>query len=107
MFMGNTETVGSLSPRVRGNLPARCLSVIIRWSIPARAGEPYYCASLAPLFWVYPRACGGTRHSCTVIAVSVGLSPRVRGNPIVSTGVTPPTRSIPARAGEPLSDEWL
>ena len=52
-------------------------------SIPARAGEPRRCLRASSENVVYPRACGGTsnmnrrfRHR------EVGLSPRVRGNPI-------------------------
>ena len=82
IFMGNTETVGSLSPRVRGNLPARCLS---------RNNQ-----------MVYPRACGGTMFEMCFHCLFPGLSPRVRGNRQYggTNGLT--IGSIPARAGEPL-----
>ena len=36
------------------------------------------------------------------VAGQVGLSPRVRGNPIASSELVSPVRSIPACAGEPF-----
>ena len=70
-----------LSPRVRGNLCARSLCHAVMGSIPARAGnrsiffaeqigggsiparagEPRSYAAALVCWWVYPRACGGTR----------------------------------------------
>ena len=70
-----------LSPRVRGNRPARFCSPAYEGSIPARAGEPRPTNGLPQWTRVYPRACGGTR---------------VRGG--AGNGVI---GSIPARAGEP------
>ena len=95
-----------LSPRVRGNpplqsIPARAGEPIQRGSIPARAGEFFVSGSI----WhvgVYPRACGGTSEQ-TVDSLLIkvypracggtawldtwGLSPRVRGNPLMSLNV--------------------
>ena len=71
-----------LSPRVRGNRPARFCSPAYEGSIPARAGEPRPTNGLPQWTRVYPRACGGTR---------------VRGG--AGNGVI---GSIPARAGEPV-----
>ena len=52
-----------LSPRVRGNLPNPPRISVTRRSIPARAGEPSPGLSVHLLYWVYPRACGGTYSS--------------------------------------------
>ena len=58
-----------LSPRVRGNL-----------DLAPGAVAP---ASMA----VYPRACGGTAPTRTLTLPIAGLSPRVRGNPLMSLNV--------------------
>ncbi len=50
---------------------------------------------------VYPRVCGGTVAASTAAAASSGLSPRVRGNLLVSIICLANNRSIPACAGEP------
>ena len=71
---------GGLSPRVRGNPPARYNRRGRRRSIPACAGEPTaerYCYGHHR---VYPRVCGGTGFSVRLAPVGAGLSPRVRGN---------------------------
>ena len=70
-------------------------------SIPARAGEPSTRPGTPGLRWVYPRACGGTSSTPSGTACGKGLSPRVRGNPLLRGGPVPYSRSIPARAGEP------
>ena len=49
-----------LSPRVRGNRPARHRPDTAGGSIPACAGEPSKVTSSAPSPKVYPRVCGGT-----------------------------------------------
>ena len=72
-------------------------------SIPARAGEPVRRSRSVSAAWVYPRACGGTEHEGDVPRVGGGLSPRVRGNRRSRLRGQWSTRSIPARAGEPLS----
>ena len=90
-----------LSPRVRGNLIPSLIPSGDGRSIPARAGEPIILAAVAAQERVYPRACGGTLHSCATSGPAGGLSPRVRGNRV---GHSPNPRrygSIPARAGEP------
>ena len=45
--------------------------------------------------------CGGTLRSECVASATMGLSPRVRGNPTAACGPPPCPRSIPACAGEP------
>ena len=90
-----------LSPRVRGNrvnLGVRCQR---RGSIPACAGEPPSATRPSAATRVYPRVCGGTFllrfHGLTL----QGLSPRVRGNPLVGVKCAAYGGSIPACAGEP------
>ena len=95
-----TSPVG-LSPRVRGNqTTVQHLNEHIR-SIPARAGEPGPSFGQLPCQKVYPRACGGTRRVACRLRSSWGLSPRVRGNHAGRNADGLPSRSIPARAGEP------
>ena len=75
-----------LSPRVRGNPDLWATAQSDRGSIPACAGEPTWPSrpSRSPL--VYPRVCGGTGSNNLDISFRVGLSPRVRGNPLKSMG---------------------
>ena len=99
---GLLEAYG-LSPRVRGNPVRTYTAGSSQGSIPARAGEP----GSHTLCWhaeqVYPRACGGTRFTGPSQTAGRGLSPRVRGNQCAVLANAGKTRSIPARAGEPLS----
>ena len=94
--------VAGLSPRVRGNRcsPAQRAGGI--GSIPARAGEPFQQGLSPTLKPVYPRACGGTLRHRRDNGEMAGLSPRVRGNRRVGRDDDVVSRSIPARAGEPL-----
>ena len=55
-------------------------------SIPACAGEPARATAPLSLPGVYPRVCGGTGSILTNVPHSTGLSPRVRGNPVVRAG---------------------
>ena len=52
---------GGLSPRVRGNPPARTPRLYAHRSIPACAGEPRAGPDYGGPGAVYPRVCGGTR----------------------------------------------
>ena len=93
-----------LSPRVRGNP-----MTVTPWnrppgSIPACAGEPREKSKTSTPSGVYPRVCGGTDRFFTLVIVSHGLSPRVRGNPLLLTDMAPHIGSIPACAGEPTSN---
>ena len=92
-----------LSPRVRGNLVCALSYGRIAGSIPACAGEPPRRAGRAAPGTVYPRVCGGTTAAGGQAGRMLGLSPRVRGNPPDSIPSPPPSRSIPACAGEPGS----
>ena len=71
-------------------------------SIPACAGEPLAPSCRTARGKVYPRVCGGTAPNRNWHPQETGLSPRVRGNRTARTPPRPPTRSIPACAGEPL-----
>ena len=70
-------------------------------SIPACAGEPEQGYIPEEAQRVYPRVCGGTRTDSQEEARDQGLSPRVRGNPLVIGCPQSMNRSIPACAGEP------
>ena len=95
-----------LSPRVRGNPQWQPPARPARRSIPARAGEPSgrWKTGFQPT--VYPRACGGTVMVLLQAGLLFGLSPRVRGNPAHRPDTERPRRSIPARAGEPMTGVW-
>ncbi len=90
-----------LSPRVRGNLSSRSSTRQVERSIPAGAGEPRRSPAARRRAWVYPRGCGGTRHTCLLVTRPSGLSPRVRGNHADPRVAHEVIRSIPAGAGEP------
>ena len=90
-----------LSPRMRGNHPARCLFINPARSIPAYAGEPLPSGIRTYAVRVYPRVCGGTSPRAPLPPVPEGLSPRMRGNPSGYTRGNRIIGSIPAYAGEP------
>ena len=112
-----------LSPRVRGNLSSPNCRPATQRSIPACAGEPNQRLEGAAIQRVYPRVCGGTSFTLTGSIPTIGLSPRVRGNPdgvvcgaqyskeglsprvrgnrALGATLSPPGGSIPACAGEP------
>ena len=92
-----------LSPRVRGNPIKGWVDRQHERSIPACAGEPVYALLLPSALQVYPRVCGGTQFFAVVGHWSIGLSPRVRGNPLSDDFRRHTERSIPACAGEPLN----
>ena len=91
-----------LSPRVRGNRPPHPAPAARRRSIPACAGEPVGAAGRGGEDGVYPRVCGGTPYKGIARGQIGGLSPRVRGNRSKWSTKSPPSRSIPACAGEPF-----
>ena len=102
----SVSLVAGLSPRVRGNLSSRGQPVDRRRSIPACAGEPSLLVCCQKGRYVYPRVCGGTHHDVANGDILHGLSPRVRGNPRPSLHVRRGPRSIPACAGEHLSNTY-
>ena len=69
-------------------------------SIPAWAGETSLPRIPAHITAVYPRVGGGNRIPIADKAAAEGLSPRGRGKPSATAGVTAMARSIPAWAGE-------
>ena len=93
-----------LSPRVRGNRAPRLQLRRSPRSIPACAGEPGRRSARRRQPGVYPRVCGGTPFTLHWIVAEMGLSPRVRGNRALGRDSSLLCRSIPACAGEPLSD---
>ena len=97
----NCPCMLGLSPRVRGNLSIWHGAYLCKRSIPACAGEPASCPSSSPSAWVYPRVCGGTIGGRGGRNGGRGLSPRVRGNPVVRLKGHLGIGSIPACAGEP------
>ena len=94
-------TLQGLSPRLRGNPPRDTMMASNSRSIPAPAEEPQMTHTLDLYNAVYPRACGGTKHKLGVVLGPMGLSPRLRGNPVVWTPENLFYGSIPAPAGEP------
>ena len=96
--------VRGLSPRVRGNPAIGAAFTFQNRSIPACAGEPPARCRRAAFGGVYPRVCGGTRLAIRHTLGSSGLSPRVRGNPRTKAEEIFNARSIPACAGEPVSN---
>ena len=71
-------------------------------SIPAWAGEPGLPTIPAAATWVYPRVGGGTLLNNGDHELSLGLSPRGRGNRRCRTSAGRGVGSIPAWAGEPI-----
>ena len=92
-----------LSPRVRGNRARLDQQPIQLGPIPASAGEPMCLAQPRSRRRAYPRECGGTRASWRTKSPGVGLSPRVRGNPVMVRAERDEAGPIPASAGEPCS----
>ena len=70
-------------------------------SIPAYAGEPDNWMVWRMGAEVYPRVCGGTLPATAGGPTLIGLSPRMRGNPLRYAAAHKNLGSIPAYAGEP------
>ena len=94
-----------LSPRVRGNPRKSFERAWSIGSIPACAGEPLVDPLPKRLDEVYPRVCGGTPSALARRQHGWGLSPRVRGNPMLAPMPLQRRGSIPACAGEPVSKD--
>ena len=94
------QTGLGLSPRVRGKRQYPCRPDFRGGSIPACAGEAIEVRYRQQLVAVYPRVCGGSQAHERSSWSHDGLSPRVRGKPIVALTGLESTRSIPACAGE-------
>ena len=93
-----------LSPLVRGK-PSNGVSDLIQiGSIPACAGETLYFLSVKMHQWVYPRLCGGNTTIHPKESGLLGLSPLVRGKHLITSAQSLIEGSIPACAGETLTD---
>ena len=99
----NSRRAG-LSPRVRGKPGSSTRKCRRRRSIPACAGEATPTARCRPPATVYPRVCGGSPLRVGVALLVSGLSPRVRGKPAGRRRPPAIPGSIPACAGEALSE---
>ena len=100
-FFIRLRSAAGLSPRVRGIPRYGWLWVQFRWSIPACTGNPRALACRYSSPAVYPRVYGESNTIRLPSALTLGLSPRVRGIP---TGLLVPTDmvgSIPACTGNP------
>ena len=86
---------------MRGNPSTPWNPTLHKRSIPAGAGEPQLHKSGVSHVQVYPRGCGGTEGATAEYHDDKGLSPRVRGNPLLHPGRQQLHGSIPAGAGEP------
>ena len=93
-----------LSPRRRGNPILAFQFEGQVGSIPAQAGEPDSGLPVRGAGWVYPRAGGGTVLPQPLRIRERGLSPRRRGNRGKDRRGRQWHRSIPAQAGEPVSE---
>ena len=76
---------------------------LILGTIPACAGEPERRPTGIPHPWDYPRVRGGTSGTSTGARWAAGLSPRARGNRVLSGLDGRQQGTIPACAGEPIS----
>ena len=110
---GGTERVGDapdgdmgLSPRVRGNPEPADVHGVIEGSIPACAGEPTGPVLEDLLDSVYPRVCGGTGTKPKPPFTSTGLSPRVRGEPLVADASRPTPAVYPRVCGGTMESSW-
>ena len=90
-----------LSPRVRGHQFKPTPNRYRGRSIPACAGSPPKNFDSRVSQKVYPRVCGVTESTIPIVAVSGGLSPRVRGHLRLVPRHSRAHRSIPACAGSP------
>ncbi len=96
-----------LSPPARGSRNRSQRRLRHHGSIPARAGEPEVQGATSLIWKVYPRPRGGAIDTCGMAEQYVGLSPPARGSRAQTTGLHTWSRSIPARAGEPLNNgDW-
>ncbi len=91
------------SPLTRGNLGAVPQADGAPGSIPAHAGQPWWCWSPPGATRVHPRSRGATDVPQGFGSVEEGPSPLTRGNRVSSADAVPGAGSIPAHAGQPTS----
>ncbi len=92
------------SPPVRGKPFKRKNPTRYDRSIPARAGEAPAGCPLRGSLAVHPRPCGGSWWTLYCVCAPKGPSPPVRGKLPWGCGHVSDNGSIPARAGEALSN---
>ena len=92
-----------LSPRLRGNQRQSGNGAGVDGSIPALTGKPRSHPRRRRFRRVYPRAYGETVSAWSARTFAMGLSPRLRGNPLELLCPRTRERSIPALTGKP----WL
>ena len=90
-----------LSPHVRGNLVVVHRRHSPQRSIPACTGKPFRRGDRAMTVEVYPRMYGETCLFLCYLWAGWGLSPHVRGNPVVGYREPVHHGSIPACTGKP------
>ena len=95
------------SPRMRGKLVTPIGGGTSPRSIPAYAGETGVSDSLPVFEKVDPRVCGGNRIESRAVLSNPGRSPRMRGKQGTPGGGRGGGGSIPAYAGETLTDVYL
>ncbi len=100
-------SVVGLSPRVRRSREAFSRTATAWGSISARAEEPNPHASERRIDKVYLRACGGAPARRLALGQLLGLSPRVRRSLLTANVRAGTSRSISARAEEPLAANVL
>ncbi len=103
-MMIKLSSVDGLSPRTRGSLGDDPHPAVPQGSIPAHAGEPPQCQPGPSQRLVYPRARGGAVYTMATGNEKSGLSPRTRGSPVFRRLREIGDGSIPAHAGEPVTD---
>ena len=96
----HSTTFPGSSPRGRGTLvPVVYIFTLTRF-IPAWAGNTSYQAASPCPHTVHPRVGGEHPEKFLILDLSAGSSPRGRGTPLGSAHIIPPSRFIPAWAGE-------
>ena len=83
--VSSTHQTTGLSPRTRGNPCKWHWPLSVTGSIPAYTGEPAVLCQSVGRSRVYPRVHGGTKILWIRFTSPQGLSPRTRGNPLLSS----------------------
>ena len=91
------------SPRMRGTLGDRNISIILAGIIPAHAGNTGMFVARARLHRDHPRACGEHNNVCTPPTSCSGSSPRMRGTLLSCDPDVTFSGIIPAHAGNTRS----
>ena len=86
---------------MRGNPDIDCRKLRLKGPIPACAGQPRGGRGGISLKRAYPRVCGATFFGLLSSFFRLGLSPRVRGNQVITNLPLNLDGPIPACAGQP------